>query len=389
MIYKKLYFPIIIVVVVAVAAVLVVAFRLPKKETSRSQKIFSTAPPIPTSTNSNLPPTDNVQVSYSSLFSNCQNPILPGKSGVVDWMQPQLLNNFSVFASSTGGDYIYDHSYLVGKIRTGKYQGGDLLLTDVTMGGFDTSDVFDHIVRLNGKYYFLSKYSHGEYPASSNYLKASVNLKIDTSFILEDLDLPATLHSENPKADFSYHQTKTALLNLNDVVRCSSNLTKVFNDAVAGDVYTDKPDADYTLNGFYVQAPDNTWRVYELNIPFVGKDSIPLITWNSGQKNSQTYSYQHQTTCGPEVLMDVSNVQLADLVQTGATAFNGQPIYEYKNHDSAELKTVYDRMYVPDGQSKPSYEEFSANHPVFFWQNPFGNYVRFINLKYQELVGCG
>jgi len=38
---------------------------------------------------------------------------------------------------------------------------------------------------------------------------------------------------------------------------------------------------------------------------------------------------------------------------------------------------------------KETYEKFLNNHPLFFWQDPFGDYIAFTNSAYQSGVECG
>jgi hypothetical protein len=341
------------------------------------------------------PATNDFVNSFESTACNNPLPAVASRSGLVQWVQPEKQNNLKIFATTTpNSDYIRDDSYLVGHVLGGKYQGGDFILAVVSYMGMGISEEYVDIIRLDGQYFYLTNYSNGFNPSSPD-MKPLVKLAEVGDFDLPDLNFPEKLHSDNPSADFSA-VTQFAFYQGNKQPFCGDNLVKAFTDPVIGDIYTDavtqldNPNGGKypTFGGFYVKAPDGTKRTYQLDIPIIGPDKVPLLTWNNGKKNSAEYSYQAIGGCGVSKLRDVADVKLSDLTQIGV-AFGGQAVYGYKDSNADELKTTFDAIYTPDGQTKPSYAKFLADNPIFFWQDPFGQFVRFKIMKYQPMAECG
>ncbi len=347
----------------------------------------------PTSTPGNAPA--STPSSAENTFS-CKNPgpVMASRSGLVLWQNGQYAGELTLFAANAsspdyteGVGYVDDSSVIVGHFISGKYQDSDLLITTISVQydwpGGDLPQ-FMYIVRQGNKYTILGKYSDS-LPSD---IKGKVSFTIDKDFDLPDLDMPAILHFANPKADLSLANSLGAFRNrLIDF--CADGLIKVFTDPVVGDVYTDPADTQNQIftHGFYVKAPDGTKATYELEVSFVGADHIPLVSWANGQKNNQDYSYQFIGGCGASRFLDVQDVTPQDLTQIGTTS-DGQLIYGYKDSNASELKTMYDEIYIPDDQAKPPYSAFVGEHPIFFWQDPFGQFVRFKIMKYQPLAEC-
>ena len=190
----------------------------------------------------------------------------------------------------------------------------------------------------------------------------------------------------------------------------STDLLKfAFTDPVYGDVYmtdaskiNDNNNQDvYAENGFYVKAPDGTFRAYSAVIDLGG--DIPKISWNDGSQNSSKYSYKTESGCGASnYVSDVSNtIADSDLVQLG-TAANGDIIYGYTDPNAKALKDFYaeyqnlstsqdmsERYYPDEKPTKLSYDQFLQTHPLFFWKDSFGRTIQFVNLHYIFAGGCG
>ncbi len=347
----------------------------------------------------------------SNLFValQCQNklPDLVSKSGIVTWQSPVKLPALKIFTAPNTPDSSFwqDVNYKVGIINSGKYAGGEFILTQVIPDGPSLGETY-RIIKHKDKLYFLNKYSatFPDFITDAQFINKPIQ---DKTFTLEDLELPKTLHLQTPLADFNYAKSLGFFRNDSDFF-CADYLVKAFTDPQVGDVYTD-PDAKTVaklseeanklqqantqsvnyrpLYGYYVKAPDGTKRVYNLDVPFVGQDKVALLNWSNNKKNTAEYSYQAIGGCGASKFLDVVDVNEKDLTQIGTT-FSGQPVYGYKDTKSAGLTQLYDSMYVADGKTKPTYASFLATHPLFFWKNPFGYYVQFKNLAYQPLAEC-
>lgn len=337
-------------------------------------------------------------IDESFALGSCQNslPVIASQSGLVQWVEPRYLDNTQIFSSgSESADYVGGEAdYLVGHILSGKYQGGDILLVTIPYPGMSGSEGYDHIVRLNGKYYFLTKYSEDRLVTKTS-SDSNIDLTEDLTFDMEDLDLPQIIHMDSPSANYS-EVNWFGFSQFNDVRFCGDGKTLVFKDPKVGNVYSANPettayaglDSSSSSSSLYIKAPDSTQRVYIFHPDIMGENDSALVTWSNGTNNTQKYTYQNMTGCGPQAFVDIANVKLSDLKQAG-TGLNSQQIYEYKNLNDPGLKNIYDKMWVPENSTKPSYQTFLSNHPVFFWQDPFGDFVRFINEQYEQEAYCG
>jgi hypothetical protein len=83
-------------------------------------------------------------------------------------------------------------------------------------------------------------------------------------------------------------------------------------------------------------------------------------------------------------------VNPSDLQDKGRLA-NGDVAYEYKNPDQVELLTaIYDNSGLAEAPVELAVErwQFNNDHPVVFWQDPLGNFLAFVNVKYFNQNKC-
>lgn len=352
-----------------------------------------------------VPPTDQPPLEpgeydrYRDQQCKQRLPVLASKSGTVTWQVPERVKNMRVFADrpqetpSEFINYYTDISYKVGTITSGQYAGGDIMLVFAQPDGPSVSSQY-YVIRFQGAYYYLAKHSDA-LPGKDENAQFAIKLISDKVFELQDLNLPKTIHSTEPKVSLTYAANYGFFKNGSDFF-CLDYRVKVFSDPEVGDVYTDRfltpaeqQNATYRPQyGFYIQSPDGLSQTYTFSIPFIGKDNVPAVTWANGKANTREYGYQSVGGCGVNNFVDNADVPAADLTQTGTT-FTGQAIYEYKNSKADELQFKYDSLYVAEGQAKISYANFIAGHPIFFWKDPFGRLIRFSDKKYQPLAECG
>lgn len=327
---------------------------------------------------------------YNRTACSNRGPAVASKSGEVEWQSPQLLNNSSILSSTTADSILYsENDYLVGHFTGGKYSGSDLMIIIVAYNEPGLPDWY-HVVKQGNSYIILSKYSNQLRADSSEGIKVISNLTEDKTFDLPDLDLPQSLHLASPQADFTYAANAGFFRNQQNFF-CADNYTQAFTDPEAGIVYSDVKSAassDSHLGGFYVKAPDGTQVAYQLNIPITDDKNVPFVTWNNGKQNATTYTGQKVGGCGTTNFMSIGNVTM-DMLKPIGTATKGDTVYGYKDDQAKELQDIYNNIYVPDGQKKVSYSTFAAGNPVFFWQDPFGDFVEFTSQDYQPMAECG
>lgn len=328
----------------------------------------------------------------------CKNRLAPvlGSSGIVEWVTPEKIETLKIFdntivnnASSTVYIPVYqDFNYVVGHVKTGKYAGGDFIVSLVVPDGPSAGERY-RIIRKDGKYYFLNKYSNA-LPSKDYGVKFVTQLIEDKTFDLPDLNFPEKIQLQDPKIDLSYAPSMGFFQNGNDFF-CADNKVKAFTDAKLGGVYIDANIIELGVSqrfGFYIIGPDGSERVYALDVNITGKDNVPMVTWLNGSQNKEEYNFQTIGGCGSSNFRDVVDVKEEDLVKVG-TVLDGQPIFGYADNNSQALKEFYDSTHIPENSTKISYSQFLASHPIFFWKDPFGYFVRFKNKKYQPLAECG
>lgn len=192
---------------------------------------------------------------------------------------------------------------------------------------------------------------------------------------------------------------------------------------------TDYPDAkklfkyngsDYvfkseSLGCFIIRAKDGTAREYEFKFPFADNaasdQANPAIrrlklAFSGKAEAVIAYDFERYGKCGPLGCYNYpSYLKSKDqLVQAGAFS-NGDPIWELKNRDESYvdaykekvviLKDIYDQYYpgwdekTQEQKPKTSYEQFLADHPLIYWQDPFGSFLELKDAKYIPAVECG
>jgi predicted ribosomally synthesized peptide with SipW-like signal peptide len=330
---------------------------------------------------------------------SCNKPLAPvaSKSGLVQWNNLQSLGDLKLFkedSSETSDSYYYYVSYYkVGKFIDGQYKGGDIILAAATPNGPSGHPDYYRFVHFGNKYILLAQYS--DYSKDNTFDTGLLVSDIDKNFSLSDLEFPQSLSLDSPKASFSYSSSAGFFMNAHELF-CADNYVKVFTDVNVGDVYTDATTSitdsmgrvASSFNGFYVKSPDGVKVVYSLDIPIVGEGDVPLVTWSNGKTNTEEYSYKAVGGCGSTNFRDVADISPDKLVQIGSDFF-GQPVFGFKDPQIQELQDKYKDMYVPEGQQKIYYNNFVAAHPIFFWKDSFGKFVRFTTKKYQPLAECG
>ena len=181
----------------------------------------------------------------------------------------------------------------------------------------------------------------------------------------------------------------------------TENFRIAFTDPTYGSVYTDKEGSDskygtedwyvgYSPNqeGFYLQAPDGTFRVYSMDFPsWWNKNThATAVTWNDGTQNTAEYVGEDRGGCGSVNYASVmTKLTKDDLTPAGKTS-TGDTVYELKDPNGYVYKNIYDKWYE---QQKPPYADFLKNHPAFFWYDPLGRLIKFQRADYNNGAECG
>ncbi len=315
------------------------------------------------------------------------------KTGLALWTTPKALGEQKIFYpnSSEVPEGREEHGYQVGKMLSGRYQDANILLFMIIPDGPGPLDVI-RVLEKNGTYTLLTKYSTTSLTDEYDIKALKVKLQKDNSAVLPDLELPEALTLKSPDLNLTYAKPEGFFSNGIDFF-CADDLTPIHTDQEVGAIYIDKLDGEgkfsRNLGAFYVKAPDSTLRVYRLDPPFIGQDRIPLVTWQNNTVNKDEYSHRAVSGCGVTRYLDIDpEVSVKDLKIAGATV-NGDKIYEFADPNNQYLKSFYETRATQNPNSpQTGFQEFLNAHPIFFWQDPLGRFVRFENAKFLPLAEC-
>lgn len=258
-----------------------------------------------------------------------------------------------------------DYCFLVGKVTSGVYTGYDLYLSEQVGMGVS----FDHFVRRTGE-----DIKGGE----EKIVFREHDIRIaDLEDLPERIQLP----------DTDYYLT---IGYSGAIFKKSEDMVELFEHDVLGSVYQKG-------NCIVAELPDHREIAYYLEVPFYNEQMELEVTFEDGTKNEDTYVSSTRRGCGYSCSRmafvkeeDLSPVQRLEVA--GITS-NGEELYEFKDTNDGFLWSVYSDKstlaYYDDGrleESKYTYNEFLVSHPVLYWKDPLGRWIRFKNRKYDVMA---
>lgn len=302
------------------------------------------------------------------------------------WMVPKEIPNLKLRKLMGGYDEVYDKYYKVGTFASGKYKDSDLILLAAGCDGPCFQDNYYKFVKSNDKTILLNKHSDEIEMASLD----STKFYIDEDYKIPSLIFPETLSDSKTGQVLKQTDSINAFWN-------TESVHKIFADEKWGDVYTTNDyinratqSGQLARNAFYLRAPDGTVRVYTFEPKFVGKDGVPQVRWNDGTQNQEAYVSTDRSGCGATTYISVvsGTVNLEKDLKEVGTNSNGEPVYELKDINHKLLKDEYGNIYLTNG-TKPPYDAYVKEHPLFFWVDPFGRIIKFALDKYTLQAECG
>ncbi|MFA6466499.1 MAG: hypothetical protein WCV71_01410 [Patescibacteria group bacterium] len=351
----------------------------------------------PENTNQNT--NNNIVVNENNINDDI-NTDLPTEEILVDWYtQPIAINVEEFFGADKialnkkeNPDFtILEVSSIekVGQVKTGAYAGDNLYAVLIQEMG--TTKL--HAIKHNDDVLIFNNQIDYNRCADNAYKY----LCTDINTTIQNLETPETIEIANSnlqliKKEWQYYQKFSEL----------ENIEKLFEYAPGKYIYQEKFPNSKNLN-YLATAEDQSIRLYELKLDFLGTEGessqylgqIPNtldITWSDGTKNSEEFlqeTYRNSQSYAYYIK------GLEDLKITGQTK-TGKPIYELKNPNfkeiSADTENIFEKMYnsiyTPAGQETP-FAEFLKQHPIIFWQDPFGNFLEFRNAEFMPAAEFG
>jgi len=327
----------------------------------------------------------------------------------VDWREFPATENFYNIMSYdfTQKQEIIDLQmtiYNVGTIKSEPYIGRGLFVASVSPDGMALRDDKYWIIFDGEKTIVLGKYSDKtEWPILQELFVYNDNLTLAGREMPDSLAIPNSDY-KLIKSEMRFPKLITDYYNLEKVY--SINGITVYGDERSG--------------CFVVRRPDSSVEEYHINYPFLEGDrnstnpsvfsQVLDFTWlKDGLKNDIEFQTTVVSGCGTAGCYDY--VRDNDFTQTQLVAVGQMPdessVYYYNdevienidnnpksNSENILLKTYGN--YYPGWDSeteqpikKEAFKDFVKKYPVLFWQDAFGKWMQFTNIKYQPSVECG
>lgn len=293
----------------------------------------------------------------------------------------------------------------VGNVTDGPYKNGEVVVYDV-----NCADVFDWpcqgyyapsfrlIVLPDQRVIMLSAYSKEVYQFPLPHLSV-----VEDAEARLDIDLPATVTIPGS----SYILTKIGTSH--EMVSETKKSLLFHSDILNKDVFSDEK-----TGCILIENNDGTTSMYEISYAPKPVEQLPTpaptdhlsftVTWNDGTTSNAEYSHG-VFGCDPrKACYSVVQVEGKSLLKDGKKfplekvgALNtGEAVYRevYSPQDLRnlmdqfrDLKQVYELFYTEG--PKPTPEEFYADRPVIYFQDPFGRWLRWLKEDFIPAAECG
>lgn len=254
--------------------------------------------------------------------------------------------------------------YLLGRITDGdeRLVGAEMYMSvSPTMGGSDITH-----------FAFIKKDDHEIKHVFSK----------ENSPIAEIHDVPEFLYVEELQEKFNRRQWVSFLF---DEVKDRDD-HKIFRHDTLGKIYHAEGDC------LVARLPNGSVQAYEYEVPFVGEDRKPQVTFDDGTINNNVYTYI-VPSCGGVCKRYVHNEDVdSDMLEKVGQTSNGDDIYALEDDEEKILLDLYNDKntvaYFGDNwsdkldENKYSYEEYIDMYPYLYWKDPFGEWVQFVNEKF-------
>jgi len=366
-------------------------------------------------------PTDTV-VMGQATSSPAETPDSPGDRVIVDWQEWPAKSDAYLLYDSTSFERAVSKisaepvtvetvetyrqsltAYSVGKVATGTYAGKDLfILAYREPFGPSFGDQLYWIIRvLDNKSIILTKMSRDAISLFDGLFTK------DTGSVLANVETPSEISI--PDSAMRLYRSATV----------PYKFMTDYADAEKAFKYDDQNYLYFSrsMGCYLAKAADGTAREYYFDLPFAraatstdpyfnGFDPLDLsISWLVAPASSSLYTAKHVGGCGVRGCYNYPGYATDDKALKPAGKFsNGDTVYtladqefSYKQGDSdiKVLREAYNMYYPWQGESndqrpvKIAFEEFMADQPIIYWQDPIGHFLEFKNVKYLPAVECG
>lgn len=379
------------ILVVAIVGVGIIAFMWGKKSDLVTLPVSTTAP--------------MTKLVMKEQLATVADNIIPSSyiDPMIEWYsEPKKSENLPLFI---GGNVPKMITYELGSIRSGDDQGALLYSVVIDTQSLDGDMMEYFLKRKDGSLLFMRSISGIDFFDVNFYKGRSdkdlyvKNLEIFSKerysgAVLKSLEYPSRLVVDGKAL------VKGRPGMYGQYMFDASYLKLVLRDPYYGAVYTtDQRKVDviteniFSQHKFYLRAPDGTYREYDIDYSVIKNvsesgvlDYKLAITWNDGSKNMMGY--------GEGVWHADSIENEAEFRVVGKTKV-GDVVYEYVE-SNPRLKEAFDNSlkYAKENMSGPAeyrgdydvnmtFKDFVMKHPIIFWKDSFGRWIRFVNVDFR------
>jgi hypothetical protein len=345
-------------------------------------------------------PIQNKKIQNDNSVSNTSSIVSTGlpivmQDGKVDWYdQVKFIASPVLFKKGKASD-LSIKAWEVGKMKS----SGEKIIF-VAIDAHDPGGVSGYlfVTDTNSDEQRLQPYARY---SSQNFLEGFDVNDIDYNVVTSDLGFDRIISLEYPgflnfnNMTFQYEGDK--IFDLDDPFFYPEKFNvykKIYSDKVYGNIFQNTDDG-----GIYLKSPVGIAKVYSLKMDFFD-GNVPQVNWNDGLKMQDSFTYRGVGGCGGgKHADDVSGqVSIDELAPTGKTS-TGDIVYEYKDKNAQYLKKWYQEdvdfikntgeIEGSDFKKNTTYDTFVSKHLVFFWKDPLGRLIRFVNTNYVFGGSCG
>jgi len=307
--------------------------------------------------------------------------------------------------------------YDVGKIKIKPYQDQKLL---VIILGCDGPCMSYQTLRFawdetSNKLTMLEKMSNLEY--LPDFIKP-LQKGSDSNFQIKALDLPNTIMLPDGNNSIQLEQRDVDLKTdkqsegTDEYGLSFVNLGKpAFNDPRFGTIYLSQG----VTGCLIVIAPDSTVSTYTYDPKLTDKNHGATVIWDEGHdttalgdnyqmktggcgiggncylietSSSDNFVKVGKTDKGLDIYQAKDQSRIADQAKLDALVDTNQPLFDL-NYDYNTYLDEFKATNDQSGAKAKTYEEFLADRPILYWQDPFGRFSGLVNSAYTPPAECG
>lgn len=327
-----------------------------------------------------------------------------GRSDIAWEKKPVKIENLGFFTDVkedwdglNGGRETATEYFKVGRVEKGSYAGGELLMTSSVYVGMFKSFQYVFFVRKNGITYFVADL-YSEESQAKKYLTPGKTLSAHIT--IADFETPAKITTKINGRPVTLEKMGQSPGLMDDANLLAPTSTVAFADPVWGSVYRLNKDLNQndlftnSSDSFVISLPLGFSSVYQFVPEIVEEKSTILINWSKlGTVIETEYSFVDFGGCGSTNYLSVVPFQVGkELVAAGVATKTNEPVYLLKDTNHELLKTSY-KNYVDSMKMQQKefmeYTDFVKTQPLFFWESPFGQMVKFTRRDTMPLTECG